>query len=121
MNILINKNYDIEDLFPIFNSEKSKKKPEPITLTIDYAKHFPMDRLLKLGSLASGSKLEIHAVALGDIDFTELVFAALCNTSYIHIPDDCKINMVSIVPVDKDALSKIAKLVALKTTCKLRM
>lgn len=117
MNILINKNYDIEDLFPIFNLEKSKKKPERITITIDYAKHFPMDRIIKLGRLVTGSNLNILAEALGDIDFTEFVFAVLCNTALIDLPDGSKINMVSIVPVNKDELSKIAKLVAQKTTC----
>ncbi|MBK6539128.1 MAG: hypothetical protein IPG09_15650 [Ignavibacteria bacterium] len=117
MYILINKSTDIEDLFAIFNSERRKKKPKPMTLIIDPAKHFPMDRIIKLGNCVSGSKLEIYAMALSDIDFTELVFTCLCSTTFMHVKEGFKINMVSISQLSKDDLSKVAKLISMKASC----
>ena len=117
MNIIVTKDTDIDELFQIFHTEIVKKNPEPITLVIDYAKHFPIDRLKRLSYLINGKKLKIKVETLGDIDFTEFVLAALCNTTQLHIPEGCKINMVTLAPVSTDDLTKIAKLVSEKTFC----
>lgn len=120
MDILINKETNIEDLLKIFKAKLSKKKqiPDEIFLKIDYAKHFPMDKILELGKLVSWSNQEVYARVHADIDFTEFVFAALCNTAGLSAPDNCNINMVSQVQVSKEDLTKIAIFVSQKTDCK---
>ena len=50
-------------------------------------------------------------------DFTELVFTCLCSTTFMHVKEGFKINMVSISQLSKDDLSKVAKLISMKASC----